>query len=142
MIKKRVDELIPYAYEVLKSVNICEEDKDNPGKWVVDPTYTAYISSFGAAVTMGSLISAVAFFAASPEENKKRTSADRGKIGKALLEVLKRKYPNIQEKSLFEYVKNHGQTNQEKEMILDAAVAIKLALNLYPKKPKKRGDRK
>lgn len=140
MNKKRVDELIPYAYEVLKNVNICEEDKDNPGNLVVDSTYTAYISSFGAAVTMGSLISAVAFFAASPETNKKRSSADRGKIGKAILEVLKRKYPEIRDESLFEYVNNHEQTNHEKEMILDAAVAIKLALNLYPKKAQKRGD--
>ena len=135
MNKKRVDEMIPCAYEVLKTLNICEEDKSNPGTWVVDSTYKSYISSFGAAVTMGSLVSSAAFFAASSEENKRRINADRGKIGQALLEVLKKKYPDIREDNLFEYVKKHGQTARNKELVLDAAVALKLALNLYPKKP-------
>ena len=135
MNKKRVDELIPCAYEVLRELNICEEDESNSGSWVVDSTYKSYISSFGAAVTMGSLVSAAAFFAATSKENKKRTSADRGKIGKAVLEVLKKKNPNIREDNLFEYVKKHGQTARTKELVLDAAVALKLALNLYPKKP-------
>ncbi len=136
MNKKRVDELIPHAYEVIKKVDICGKDKKDPEKLVVDSTYASYISSFGAAVTMGSLISAVAFFATSPEENKKRTDADRGKIGKAIFEVLKLWNPDISESNLFDYVKKHGKTRQTKELILDAAVALKLALNLYPKKPK------
>ena len=36
MNKKRVDKLIPYAYEVLKELHICEEDQNNSGSWVVD----------------------------------------------------------------------------------------------------------
>ena len=62
MNKKRVDELIPHAYEVINKVHICENDKKDPEKLVVDSTYSSYTSSFGAAVTMGSLISAIAFF--------------------------------------------------------------------------------
>ena len=95
MNKKRVDRLIPYAYEVLKDLHICEQEQNNPSNWVVDSTYKSYFSSFGAAVTMGSLISAAAFFAAA----------------------------------------KHGQTAKTKELVLDTAVALKLALNLYPKKP-------
>ena len=135
MNKKRVDRLIPYAYEVLKDLHICEKEQNNPSNWVVDSTYKSYFSSFGAAVTMGSLISAAAFFAAAPEENKKRTNADRGKVGKAVLAVLKKENPAIKEESLYEYVRKHGQTAKTKELVLDTAVALKLALNLYPKKP-------
>lgn len=136
MNKKRVDELIPNAYDVLKDTHICEKDEKDSSVLVIDSTYRAYISSFGAAVTMGSLISATAFFAANSEENKKRTGADRGKIGKAVFEVLKKYNNNIKEADLFQYIKSHGQTNKTKELVLDAGVALKLAMNLYPPKPK------
>lgn len=136
MNKKRVDEFIPIAYQVLKDIHICEKDEKDPNALVIDSTYSSYISSFGAAVTMGSLISATAFFAANSEENKKRTNADRGKIGKAIFEILKMNNTDIKESNLFQYIQSHGQTNKTKELVLDAAVALKLAMNLYPPKPK------
>lgn len=145
MNKKRVDELIPHAYEVINKVHICENDKKDPEKLVVDSTYSSYTSSFGAAVTMGSLISAIAFFSSSPDDNRKRTKTDRTKIGIAIFEILKLWNRDIKDNSLYDYAKNqmdHGHTRQAKELILDAAVALKLALNLYPKKKKEEGDQK
>ena len=54
--KNRTDAYIPIAIKALEFSGIAQNGK-------VDPSYRGQISSFGAAVTMGSFKQAVAFFA-------------------------------------------------------------------------------
>ncbi len=117
MDKKRIDGMIPIAYDSLKKIA-----KD--GK--IDKTYQGGVSSFGAAVTMGSLESAAAFFSA----KKSGASYDRKKLGEIIVETATKGATEGEEKNktLYEYVSQHKGC---REKILDAAVAVKLAMNLY-----------
>lgn len=125
MNKKRVDNNIGHAYEILqdKKIGIAVDGKVAKG-------YRSQISTFGAAISSGSLLAAVAFFS-----DKGRAQVNRDKLMAAILELVKRNHENVQEKELFFYVKNHAKTAEEtlrlKEEILDYAIAIKLAISLY-----------
>lgn len=120
MNKNEVDRLIPEAVKVLKDEKIANEKNE------IDKTYRGQISTFGAAVINGSLISAVAFFSNSSSQ----ASVDRPKLMKAIKKLI----PEADgKKDLFEYVKD-AKTEREaeaKEKILNAAIALKLAMNLY-----------
>ncbi len=119
MNKRKVDELIPKAVESLKSTKISSEKEE------ISKTFRGQISTFGAAVTNGSLISAVAFFS-----EKGSSQTDRTKLLTAIQELI----PEAKkENNLFEYVKNQGKEHEAevKEKILNAAIALKLAMNLY-----------
>ena len=118
MNKRSVDELIPKAVESLKNAKISNE------KGEISKTFRGQISTFGAAVTNGSLISAVAFFS-----DKGSSQTDRPKLLTAIQEM-------IGEKNLFDYVcdahkQGRSKEAEVKEKILNAAIALKLAMNLY-----------
>ena len=120
MNKTIVDSEIKSAYEAIKECKISEDGKS------VEKTFRGQISSFGAAVTMGSLTSAIAFFA-----DNGGASVERSKLLDAIVYVLKdarnKKLENAKE--LFDYANTNKR--EAKEEILNAALAIKLALNLY-----------
>lgn len=132
MNKKKVDSYLKNAVAVLEKTKIVEEKKIEKG-------YRRQISTFGASVTMGSILSAVACFS---EQGK--ANVNRSKLMAAIYLLLKneeleedyvwtkeddKKYSNL----LFEYVKKKYPDNvvTVKEEILEAAVALKLAMNLY-----------
>ena len=118
MNKEVINKEIGIAYEVLSDVGIAKDGK-------IDKTFRGQISGFGAAVTMGSLNSAIAFFS-----QKNEASVDRDKIPKAILEVLQRtKCVEPEYKNLFEVTNSKG--DDIKEDIINAAIALKLAMNLY-----------
>ena len=120
MNKAIINEEITYAYEALTECKIAAQGK-------IDKTYRGQISSFGAAITMGSLLPAIAFFA-----DNGGSSVDREKLMKAILFILKKRTPEIKETSLYDYVANRKKDElQCKEDILNAAIALKLAMNLY-----------
>ena len=114
MNKGRIDEMIPIAYEALKTIS------DN-GK--IKKTYRGGVSSFGAAVSMGSLLSAAAFFSA----DSSGASYDRKKLGKVIVKTATCDVNN--DNTLYKYVKEAGDSCKDK--VMDAAVAVKLAMNLY-----------
>lgn len=121
MNKNIVDNEIQSAYEAINKYDIADKNG------VVDNAFRGQISSFGAAVTMGSLTSAIAFFA-----EQGSSTVEKNKLLYAIIYVLKdNRGKNLKDKdikSLFDYAdKNKG----AKEEILNAALAIKLALNLY-----------
>ena len=118
MDKKRIDKLIPYAYKSLKKIS-------NNG--AIDKEYRGGISSFGAAVSMGSLESAAAFFSA---ENSS-AHYDRRKLGMIVVETATE--GKEENKSLYQYVEENKDCMN---LVLDAAVAVKLAMNLYHLKSK------
>ena len=123
MVKKRVDIYIPKAYEVLRIVEI---EKDNK----INSTFRGQIASFGAMIAMGSILSAVALFSAT----KSNASVDRVKLMQAIYAIIKDETGEIPKDALFEYVTQEiikGNKNTVTEKIKDAAIAIKLAINLY-----------
>ena len=121
MNKRRVDEMIPKAFDVLKQVGIVKGD-------VINSAWRGQISSFGASMVQGSLLAAVSFFSAKGKQEEGRTLVDRSLLVKAIERML-----DLNE-SLFEYVKAKmasGDEMRAKETIVNAAVALKLAMNLY-----------
>lgn len=123
MNKRAVDELLPKAYEIVGR-NITKNG-------VVDNGFRGQISTFGAAITMGSLLSAVCFFS-----KQAGSDVDRSQITKSIGQLVG--LPNNQE--LFEYLKDKIYHNEkyswkeeqiQKEKVINATIALKLALNLY-----------
>jgi len=126
MDKRIVDKLLPSAYKAIETYKIFENGK-------VNNTFRGQISAFGAAVSMGSLLSAVAFFSA-----KGGSDVDRPKLMMAIYDIVtgKQLNPDADDSkiALFNLIKNKRDENSgiNKEQIINAAIAIKLAINLYP----------
>ena len=127
MDKNRINKLLPIAVEVIKK----ELSEPIPNE------FRGYIASFGAAVTMGSLPAAVAYYSAASKNAKE----DRTKLPVMILEVLKGENVAIKGENvaitvdtLFDYVtsfKNDNESFAIKEDVLHAAIAIKLGLNWF-----------
>ena len=127
MNKKVINQEMQYAYEALSEAKIAND------KGEIDKTYRGQISSFGAAVTMGSLLPAIAFFSKDAESGKKEGSeVQRSKLMDAVLLVLKK--ANVKDaadcRMLYDYARG-GNEEVCKEEIVNAAIALKLAMNLY-----------
>ena len=124
MSKSRINRYLPIAYEAVKNSELIKDNK-------LQGNYQAQIASFGAAVSMGSLLSAIAFFSDNGSSNVKRQE-----LMKLICYIIKKdkKYQKIKKYSLFECVQNNKIVKQE---VLDAAIAIKLALNLFEEDPSK-----
>lgn len=119
------DEMIIKAIPILKTVGIVKKDeKKNAQKYILK-SFRSQISSFGAAVEMGSLLSAVAFFS-----NKGGSDTDRPKLMQAIYMLITNTEENCNEKALLVYVKDNN-TAETKRNVIDAAVALKLAMNTY-----------
>lgn len=123
MNKKRVDEYIPRAYEMLKAEEIAVNGE-------IDPSFRGQIASFGAMIAMGSVLSAVALFSG----EKSGAEVDRLKLMRVIYDILRERREDAPNEALFIYVReqvNEGRMQQVKEEIEDAAIAVKLAMNLY-----------
>lgn len=116
MDKQKVNKLIPIAYKVLS----------NQKK--LDQELRGYISTFGVAITMGSLPAAIAFYSSNG------SSKGRSILPDLILEVLREDDPTIEKETLFDYVTSSKENDVViKEQVLNATIAIKLALNLFLK---------
>lgn len=111
MNRQRIDSFLPKAIDAIRTADIAN------AKGEVNGTFRGYISRFGATVAMGSLYSAIAAF-----RQQNSAKDDRSKLIKAMEMVIGT------EEDLFRYAQH---TDNAKEIILDAALAIKLALNFY-----------
>ena len=119
MNKKRIDKMIPIAYKELENSEITDNGK-------IKKTYRSAVSSFGAAVTMGSLVAASAFFA-----DEKKGEISRKNLSDVIFNVVKKEIEiNTDKETLYDYVEANNNAST-KEIVLDAVVAIKLAMNLY-----------
>ena len=122
MDKKKVDALIPMAVDVLKDVGIANDNNE------INRAFRGQISTFGAAIINGSLISAVAFFSNDSESVKVK----RSKLMDAIYMLIKNNKDNIEKNALFSYVKDTTEPEMDKrEKIINAAIALKLAMNIY-----------
>ena len=124
---QRVNDWIVYGKEALIALKIAENGK-------IVKTFRSQISSFGAAVSMGNLKSAVAFFS-----EQASASVPRENLLRAICYVLQRndgvKAEDINAKAIktneiFDYICTH-ESLQLKNKFLDASIALKLAMNLF-----------
>ena len=122
MDQKAIDSLVEPAYEILNEVGIAKGGK-------VSKSYRAQISTFGSAIINGTLLSAVSFFS-----TQEGASVDRSKLMEAIKLIINKDNKDDKE-TLFEYVKKNtpdvGENRQLKAKIMYAAIALKLAMNLY-----------
>lgn len=121
--KAKIDRLLPLAYDAITKAGIAENGS-------VNKTFRGKASSFGAAITMGSLLAAIAFFS-----EKGDGDVDRSKLLRVIFLVLKQDGEISEDaESLYRWASeriNAGEEIQCKEHIINAAIAIKLAMNLY-----------
>ncbi len=126
MNKKRVNDGIEPAKEAMTLFHIAKDGK-------ITKTFRGQISTFGAAVTMGSLKSAVAFFAA-----KGNSDVERTELLKAMYYVIKKgengeyqfNESDFNPTNIFEYICCHD-NNQTKEKFTDASLSVKLAMSFF-----------
>lgn len=157
-----IDHLIGEAVEILKICGIVQEDEKK--KLYILKTYRGQISSFGAAITMGSLMSAVAFYSDKGGSDTDRyrlmnaiyllVEKDSGAKDTAKNEIEKDKPKNPKDKSddqkeksvipkahLLNYVIVNQSDSTLKTNIINAAVALKLAMNAYELRDKKDAEK-
>ena len=124
---QRINDWIVYGKEALVALGVAKNGK-------IEKTFRGQISSFGAAVSMGNLKSAVAFFS-----QKAGASVEREKLISAIWYVWQRsmdkkkeeiEVSDIDTNKIFDYVCANDSV-QLKNAFLDASVAIKLAMNLF-----------
>lgn len=120
------DEMIARAIPLLKDAGIVNIDEKTNSEYIVK-TFRGQISSFGAAVEMGSLVSAVAFFS-----SKGGSVTERPKLMEVIyLLITEKDKKNIGNRdTLLNYVIEHNDALLKRQ-IIDAAVAVKLAMNAY-----------
>lgn len=135
--KRKIDEYIPKAIDSLsknKKIVINGEIKSG---------FAGQIATFSVAVSTGSLLSVVAFFS-----EKKQSAVERQELMNVIYEIITgEKDTNNSKAVLLSYVKEkyeqtHGQQGdasslldygQFQQDILNAAIAVKLAINFFPK---------
>ena len=86
--------------------------------------FNGYISSFGAQVIQSGLAPAVVFF----EDKDANSNEDRGKIIKAIMQIM-----GLTRGSMYNHIKNMNpsQMSETERAILEAAVALKLAIRTF-----------
>lgn len=122
MDKKQIDELIPVAFVQLQNQKIADKE----GR--IKKSFRGQISAFGAAISTGSILSGIAFFSQQGSAEVKRD-----KLIDAVFAMTKEK-KNVDDDNLFNYVCRMIKTGKEREVknwIVDCAIALKLAMNLY-----------
>ncbi len=133
--KRKIDEYIPKAIDSLsKNTKIVKNGTIASG-------FAGQIATFSVAVSMGSLLSAVAFFS-----EQKQAIVERQELMNVLYEIITREDLNTtkgSEPKLLAHVrKKYEETYKNKNIleyrrfqqdILNAAIAVKLAINFFQK---------
>lgn len=120
------EKLIPAA---IKAVN---DKMSKDGK--VNSAYKGYISAFGAGIIQSGLLPTLAMFKGNEDNEKKK--AETGNLLNAVYEVVKSKYEQKpKENSLFDYVLEKMQKENDRQGIINevinASVAVKLAIRTF-----------
>lgn len=116
---RRIENFIPTA------IKAAEQHLATNGK--IKSEYNGYISSFGAAVMQSGLKAAVAF----NESTNSSSNEDKDLLMKAILQTVLRR-PVERNERLLDYILNNNRIeSQLKIQIMDAAVALKLAIRTF-----------
>ena len=116
MSKKRIDSWIPAAKQALIELEIVRDGH-------IDKGFLSQITEFGAAVVMGRLRSAVAFYADSGN-----AEVDREKLVSAMYFCIFGEIKSAEDVLEFVY---ENESPDLKEKFTDASVALKLAMNFF-----------
>ena len=125
--KKKMQEDIIRALKIIKQVDMLENGK-------LPNEYKGYISSYGAAVGQSGLLPATMFFSEKPANNPKLsdTKLRRTKLMRAIHAVLKKKeQADTDAHVLLNHAKMVYSDTQEVRKILNAAVALKMAMRAF-----------
>lgn len=134
---RNIDEFITCAIDIL------ENEKEIVKNGKIKKGYSSQISTFGSAISTGSLLSGIAYFSKSGD-----SSVNRSRLMWIIYEILKntnRLSDNLQkaikndvpELELYYYVKKFTQNKNKieiiklKRTIIEVATAIKLAMNYF-----------
>ncbi len=117
MNKKRVNDWLLTAKDALVKTGVVENGE-------INKTYRGQISSFGAAVVMGSLPAAVAFFS-----EQGGSKVHRENLICAMYYCILGELPK-DAKAVLQYVCENN-SNDLKEKFTDASIALKLAMNFF-----------
>ena len=123
MNKRKVEALLPQALAALNDTH-CRIVENNK----ISKTYRGQISSFGAAITMGSFKAAVAFFSVKADNG---TGVDRSRLIAAMNFIVHGQWKDPSDilKNILNLSGN--QLNEEREAFINAALALKLAMNAF-----------
>jgi len=125
MNKRKVEQLLPKAIEALNHEP--SKIKKTDGKDIyIEKGFRGQISSFGAAVTMGSFRAAVAFFG-----NNGESDVERSELIRTMYYMVKGEWFPAQ--TIVEEIvsMDNAKLAQMKEDFINASVALKLALNAF-----------
>ncbi|MDR2453551.1 MAG: hypothetical protein LBD51_03135 [Bifidobacteriaceae bacterium] len=118
--KKQIDALIPRARTVLEQVGIAQ-DGSMPKAW------RGQVAAFGAAIALGSLSAAVAFF-----KDSTKSKVDRSLLIEAIYRLIR---GDTAQGTLADLVSRPSITRVEQAAlereVSNAAIALKLAMNFY-----------
>lgn len=131
MNKKRVNIWISKAYDAIIDSEIATKN-ETINRFEVVKSFRGQISSFGAAIVMGSLKSAVAFYSSNG-----KAKTDRAKLLIAIYKIIKAEedppITNDNVAKVFAYIceKEKDPNFDIRGKVIDASIAIKLAMNLF-----------
>jgi len=118
--KKRIEKYLPTAMDIIEKVKIANENGN------VNSKFNGYFSSFGAAIVLSGVKSALAFY------SNKKTAKERVKILQAIYMLIIESEEVPEETALLKYyIANENSDPLLKQKILDAATALKLAVRTY-----------
>lgn len=125
---RKIDKLIPDAIAALKDTNNCRISEDGA---TIKSAYRAAISSFGAAITLGSLKAAVAVFTKDAEGGD--AGIKRSELLRAIYYLISGEWKSAEE--VFKAVIDKSNTSENERSLrhrfINAAVALKLAMNAF-----------
>lgn len=131
MNKNQIDAWIPKAYKMLNTIEVTKNNVSVPliDNGAIPKVFRSYISSFGAAVVMGSLKSAIAFYS-----QQSSAMCEREALMKIIYAIISDEddVNAVEATALFQFVNAPDcDLIKAKEDIYNAAIAIKLALNMF-----------
>ena len=121
--KKKMQEDIIHALDMIKKVDMLDKNGKLPNE------YKGYISSYGAAVGQSGLLPATMFY--SEKGSSDKTKKMRCRLMQAIYAVLKKEEPSTNEHILLDYAKLNYDNMSEAQNILNAAIALKMAMRAY-----------
>ncbi|MDR2638533.1 MAG: hypothetical protein LBC09_01700 [Helicobacteraceae bacterium] len=116
MNKQAIERLIPKAFDAIKASGLIKSDK-------LPDTLNGYIAAFGSSCLQAGVCATVLFY--SNEESGAKNKDAKTAIPKMIAQIA--------EGNLGEWKKNPTKANADKQKILNAAIALKLAIRSYGK---------
>lgn len=128
-----VEQQMKRAYDALRECGIAKEKTPGKGDYQISRDFRGKIAAYGAAITMGSLLSGTAFYS-----EQGNADSERQNLMRAIYWILHEGVPveNVDKTSLFQFIVQNN-NRRTRERILAAATALKLSMNLYTLVPER-----